>query len=105
MFAREQSLFVQAAMLLHVRKIHEQIERGAGEQLVDVRILIRHIEARGPLLRAIKDDIARAHQFYVRRLAQMRQIHAGNTALITLAPQNDVPAWFIMKPRGFLNYL
>ena len=67
-------------MLLHVGQVDEQIERLAGQHLVDVRIVVGHAELRGPALRPLVDDVARADELDVRRLRQMRKVLTRDAA-------------------------
>ena len=78
--SRLQRLPVEPAVLLHVGQVDEQIERLAGQHLIDVRIVVRHAELRGPLLRPLVDDVARADELDVRRLRQMRKVLARDAA-------------------------
>jgi hypothetical protein len=69
-------LAVQVLVFLHVGQVDHQVERHAGEHLVDVRVVIGDVKLFGPALGPLGDDVARADDFGVRALRKMRQVNA-----------------------------
>ena len=95
MLARPQGPAVEPTVLLHVGERHEQIELRPGKHLVDVRIRIRDVIPRGLAHRPLVDDVARADQFHVRRLGQVREVLVGDAST-----PDDANANFLLLSDG-----
>ena len=76
MLARCNRLPIQVLVLLHVGQIDEQVERYAGQHLLDVRIVLADVEFLGRQAGSFRDSVAGAGQFHERARREMREVHA-----------------------------
>ena len=79
MLAGFKRLPVQVLVLLHVGEVDKEIELFTRQHLVNVRVMVRHIELLRLVTRALRPDVAQTHHVRVRTFGQHRQIGMGYT--------------------------
>ncbi len=62
MTARLERLSIEVFVFLHVGQVHQEIERCAGQHLVDVRVVVGNRESLRLPLRTVRADVTEAHQ-------------------------------------------
>ena len=94
-----QGLLVNREMGRHGGGVDEEIERRAGEHVVDVGIDVRHLELLGAFFGAFDDDIADADNLDEWLGGEVWQVRTGDAAAADLA-HPDLPAFKTGRRTG-----